>query len=59
MLADTAKRGVAVLMISEDLDEILELADRIAVFFEGRLVGILPSAGVSRQQIGLMMAGAS
>jgi simple sugar transport system ATP-binding protein len=46
-------------MISEDLDEILELADRIAVFFEGRLVGILPSAGVSRQQIGLMMAGAS
>jgi simple sugar transport system ATP-binding protein len=46
-------------MVSEDLDEILELSDRVAVFYNGRVVGILPAAGANRQQIGLMMAGAA
>jgi simple sugar transport system ATP-binding protein len=59
VLAETAQHGVAVLMVSEDLDEILELSDRIAVFYNGRVVGILPAAGANRQQIGLMMAGAA
>jgi len=59
VLAETAQRGVAVVMVSEDLDEILELSDRIAVFYEGRIVGILPAAGADREQIGLMMAGAA
>ncbi len=59
VLAETAQHGVAVVMVSEDLDEILELSDRIAVFYNGRIVGIIPAAGANRQQIGLMMAGAA
>jgi ABC-type uncharacterized transport system ATPase subunit len=59
VLAETAQHGVAVLMVSEDLDEILELSDRIAVFYNGRVVGIVPADGANRQQIGLMMAGAA
>jgi ABC-type uncharacterized transport system ATPase subunit len=50
-------RGCAVLLISSELDEILALADRVAVMFRGAIVGIVPpSAG--RERIGLMMAGA-
>jgi ABC-type uncharacterized transport system ATPase subunit len=49
-------KGVAVLLISSELDEILGLADQIAVMFRGAVVGIVPpSAG--REKIGLMMAG--
>jgi simple sugar transport system ATP-binding protein len=58
VLAGTAASGVAVVMISEDLDEIFELSDRIAVFYNGRVVGILRSSEADRQQVGLMMAGA-
>jgi general nucleoside transport system ATP-binding protein len=57
ILAETAGRGVGVLLISEDLDEIRAMADRIAVFYEGRVVGVLAAAGASLQQLGLMMAG--
>jgi ABC-type uncharacterized transport system ATPase subunit len=49
-------RGAAILLISEDLDEILELADRIAVMFEGRLVYETDRASADVQQIGLHMA---
>jgi len=59
VLVETAKSGVAVLMVSEDLDEIFELSDRIAVFYNGRVVGIVSAAEANRQQIGLMMAGAA
>jgi simple sugar transport system ATP-binding protein len=58
-LADTAASGVAVVMVSEDLDEIFELADRIAVFYNGRVVGTLKASEATRQQVGLMMAGAA
>jgi simple sugar transport system ATP-binding protein len=47
------------MMVSEDLDEIFELSDRIAVFYNGRVVGVVSTAEANRQQIGLMMAGAS
>jgi general nucleoside transport system ATP-binding protein len=50
-------RGVAVLLISSELDEILALADRVAVMFRGAIVGIV-APNVGREQIGLMMAGA-
>ncbi|MGI9606901.1 MAG: ABC transporter ATP-binding protein [Acidimicrobiales bacterium] len=50
--------GVAILMISEDLDEILALADRIAVMFEGRIVTIIDRADATREGLGLAMAGA-
>jgi simple sugar transport system ATP-binding protein len=59
VLVDTAKDGVAVVMVSEDLDEIFELSNRIAVLYNGRVVGVVDAAQATRQQIGLMMAGAS
>ncbi len=57
ILDETAGRGVGVLLISEDLDEILAMADRIAVFYEGRVVGVVAAAEASVEQLGLMMAG--
>ena len=58
-LRDAAAGGAAVLLFSEDLDESLELADRIAVMYEGRIVGEVPAEGASIEEIGLMMAGGS
>ena len=57
LLLEAASQGVGILLISEDLDEILILADRIAVISGGRIVGVVPRAGADVQQIGLMMAG--
>jgi ABC-type uncharacterized transport system ATPase subunit len=56
-LRDAAAGDAGVLVLSEDLDETLELADRITVMYEGALVGGVPRAGASREEIGLMMAG--
>jgi ABC-type uncharacterized transport system ATPase subunit len=50
-------RGAATLLISEDLDELLALSDRIAVLFEGQVMGILPARGADPEEIGLLMAG--
>lgn len=49
--------GAAILLISEDLDELLRLADRIAVIYEGEIMGILPAAEVTIERLGLWMAG--
>jgi simple sugar transport system ATP-binding protein len=49
--------GTATLLISEDLDEILALSDRIAVIYEGRIMGIVKSEEASLEQLGLLMAG--
>lgn len=51
-------QGTAILLISEDLEEILQLSDRIAVMFEGKIMGILPAAQAELETIGMMMAGA-
>ncbi|MGD9310663.1 MAG: ABC transporter ATP-binding protein [Desulfosarcina sp.] len=51
------KEGGAVLLVSEDLDEIFELCDRIAVIFQGTLMGIVESDDPRLVDIGLMMAG--
>ena len=51
-------QGTGVVLVSSDLDEIVALADRIAVLYRGAIVGIVPP-GVPRAQLGLMMAGAS
>jgi ABC-type uncharacterized transport system ATPase subunit len=58
-LLEQRDHGVAVLLISEDLDEILMVADRVAVMYEGRIVGIVNAHHVDIAQIGLMMAGAA
>jgi ABC-type uncharacterized transport system ATPase subunit len=50
-------QGMAILLVSEDLEEILELSDRIAVIYEGRLMGVVSSQAADLQEIGLMMAG--
>jgi general nucleoside transport system ATP-binding protein len=51
-------RGAAVLLVSEDLDELLELSDRIAVMSEGRIVFETPAQGADRRTIGAHMGGA-
>jgi len=49
--------GVAILLISAELDEILALADRIAVLFRGKIVATFEAAKVDREELGLLMAG--
>ena len=48
--------GTPVMIVSTELDEVLELADRIAVMYHGRIMGIVPG-DTSRDELGLMMAG--
>jgi ABC-type uncharacterized transport system ATPase subunit len=56
-LLEQRANGVAILLISEDLDEILELSDRIAVMCEGRIVGIVQRGEATPEELGLLMAG--
>ncbi len=49
--------GVAVLLVSAELDEVLSLADRVAVMFDGRIVKTLPIEEATRERVGLLMAG--
>jgi simple sugar transport system ATP-binding protein len=49
--------SVAILLISEDLDEILALSDRIAVIYEGQIMDILPRSEATPERLGLLMAG--
>ena len=56
-LLQERERGAGILLISEDLDEILALSDRIVVLFEGEIMGEAPGATASREQIGLWMSG--
>ena len=58
-LIDLSSRGSAVLVISQDLDELLEIADRIAVMFHGTLSAPLDKAAASRERLGLLMGGLS
>jgi len=51
------ERGVATLLISEDLEEIMTLSDRILVMFNGEVMGIIDAEGADIEEIGLMMAG--
>ncbi|MEQ8675224.1 MAG: ABC transporter ATP-binding protein [Aggregatilineales bacterium] len=57
-LLDEREKGTAILLISEDLDEIRALSDRIVVMYEGQIVGIVEhEEAVSNEQLGAMMAG--
>ncbi len=49
--------GVAVLLVSTELDEVMQLSDRIAVMYRGKIVAILDSATATKEQVGLLMAG--
>jgi simple sugar transport system ATP-binding protein len=48
--------GAAVLLVSAELDEVLELSDRIAVMYRGEIVDVLDAATASREEVGLLMA---
>jgi len=50
--------GIAVLVVSAELDEVLSLADRVAVMFDGKIVKTLPIEEATRERVGLLMAGA-
>ena len=57
LLLKQREEGAAILLISEDLDELLTLSDRIAVMYEGRIMGVVDAEGADVEEIGLMMAG--
>ena len=50
-------RGVSVLLISSDLDEIMEVSDRRGVLFKGQLMDILPNKGTTKEEVGRLMLG--
>ncbi|MEA2058289.1 MAG: ABC transporter ATP-binding protein [Actinomycetota bacterium] len=50
-------RGIAVLLISEDLDELLALSDRLLVIYEGQIVGEMPATEATAERLGLLMSG--
>jgi len=57
LLLEQRQNGTAILLISEDLDEILALSDRVAVIYEGELFGVVDSATADVHEIGMMMSG--
>jgi general nucleoside transport system ATP-binding protein len=57
-LVDLARSGSAILMISQDLDEILEISDRVVVISKGHLSAPRDAHGITREEIGLLMGGA-
>ncbi|PXW72544.1 nucleoside ABC transporter ATP-binding protein [Loktanella sp. PT4BL] len=57
-LLDLAAKGAAVIVISQDLDELMEISDRFAALNEGRLSAPRPAAGLTVEEIGLMLGGA-
>ena len=55
LLLERRAAGVGVLMVSEDLDELMMVADRILVLHDGHVAGIVDAAGADRQRIGRLM----
>lgn len=56
-LLEQRERGMANLLISEDLDELLALSDRVAVMFEGKVMAVLERSEATLEDLGLLMAG--
>ena len=56
-LTEQKQAGTSILLISTDLEEIMDISDRIAVIFHGKIVGIVDPRTTSREEIGLMMTG--
>ena len=56
-LLEQRAAGAAILLISEDLDEVMQLSDRIIVLLEGRIMGAVARADASVNDIGLLMSG--
>ena len=56
-LLELRREGVAVLLISEELDELMNLSDRIAVIFKGRILATVPAPEATKARLGALMAG--
>jgi len=56
-LLDLRLKGTAILLISEELDELMNLCDRIAVIYKGRILAVLAGPEATRRKLGLLMAG--
>jgi simple sugar transport system ATP-binding protein len=56
-LLEAKRQHAGILLISEDLDEVLSLSDRVAPIFEGEFMGILPIQQASLEDVGARMAG--
>jgi simple sugar transport system ATP-binding protein len=59
LILDAVEAGVGVLLFSEDLDEVMDLSDRIAVLYRGQVAGVLEADGADAHEIGLLMMGES
>ena len=57
LLLERRAAGAAILLVSEDLDEILAIADRVAVIYEGRITGVVDAATADVAELGLLMTG--
>ena len=51
------EKGSAILLVSEDLEEVMSLSDRIAVMFRGKFMGVVDASKATVEEIGMMMAG--
>lgn len=58
LLLDAAAKGVGVLLVSEDLDEVMALSDRIAVMYEGKILACIEASEADISRIGMLMGGA-
>jgi simple sugar transport system ATP-binding protein len=58
-LLNLKEQGIGVLLISEELDEIINLSDRVAVIYKGKIMNILEGSSATKQKLGLLMAGVS
>jgi simple sugar transport system ATP-binding protein len=56
-LVEMRDQGVAILLVSAELDEIMELSDRIAVLYEGQIMGTFEAGAVDENRLGLLMTG--
>lgn len=56
-IVEKRDEGCAILLVSPELDEIMELSDRIAVMYRGQLIATVENKGISKEYIGLLMAG--
>ncbi|RLF27608.1 MAG: ABC transporter ATP-binding protein, partial [Thermoplasmata archaeon] len=57
LLLELRDQGKAILLVSTDLDEILQLSDRIAVMYEGKIIGELERGEATMEKLGLLMGG--
>ena len=56
-LLERRRQGVGIILISEELEEVMNLSDRIAVIYKGRILKILSAVEATRERLGILMAG--